>query len=286
MLQRGTITLLRIPFSFFLMPVYFFALSQTTEINWNKALLVFVILHLVLYPASNGYNSYMDRDTESIGLLEKPPAPTRELFYLTALLDGLAVLLSIFVSRLFTVCIVANILASHAYSCRKIRLKKYPITGFLTVVIFQGSLTYGMVYYSSAYTVPSLIPWEGMLISALLFGGFYPLTQVYQHVQDKRDGVRTISCMLGIHGTFAFSALLYLTGEAALFFYFRKTKISHFYLLQAFFLPIVVYFIAWWIKVRENKRLADFRHAMRMNLVAALCMNSAFIILLILNTLK
>ena len=70
MLQKSTITLLRIPFSFFLMPVFFFSLSQVPEINYAKALLIFIILHFIMYPASNGYNSYMDNDEESIGMLE------------------------------------------------------------------------------------------------------------------------------------------------------------------------------------------------------------------------
>ena len=189
MLQKSTVTLLRIPFSFFLMPVFFFALSQVRDIDYAKATLIFFILHFVMYPASNGYNSYMDNDEESIGMLEKPPAPTRQLFYLTAVLDVMALVLSIFVNSIFALCIFANILASRAYSYRGIRLKKYPVIGFLTVIIFQGAITYFMVFYGSQqpHSLFSYenynIPWQGMFISSLLFGGFYPLTQIYQHEQ-------------------------------------------------------------------------------------------------------
>ena len=86
-ISSSTIKLLRIPFSFFLSPLYFFALGQVMEIDWKKAILVFIILHFLIYPASNGYNSYMDRDTESIGGLEKPPQPSRELYLLTIVMD-------------------------------------------------------------------------------------------------------------------------------------------------------------------------------------------------------
>src|SRR5687767_13642526 len=203
MLQKSTITLLRIPFSFFLMPVFFFALSQVPVIDYPKTFLVFIILHFIMYPASNGYNSYMDNDEQSIGMLEKPPMPTRQLFYVTAVLDIMAVVLSFFVSLIFALCIIANILASRSYSYRGIRLKRYPVTGFLTVIIFQGAITYYMVYMGSGGD--NSLPWQGMLISSLLFGGFYPLTQVYQHKQDLKDGVRTISYKLGVKGTFIFS---------------------------------------------------------------------------------
>ena len=285
MLQKSTIKLLRIPFSFFLMPVFFFALSQVVWIDYTKALLIFFILHFIMYPASNGYNSYMDRDEESIGMLEKPPPPTRQLFYLTAVLDIMAVVLSFFVNIIFAFCIIANILASRAYSYRGIRLKKYPVTGFLTVIIFQGAITYFMVYYgSSAEKENTILPWQGMLISSLLFGGFYPLTQIYQHKQDYLDGVQTISYKLGINGTFIFSGIMYALSEVGLFLYFNnRQQLEHFAILQIFFVPVLVYFIYWWRKVSSNYSNASFHYSFRMNLVAAFSTNAAFILLYILN---
>ena len=97
MLKRSTIKLLRLPFSVFLSPIYFFALSEVPDINWTNAILVFIILHLLIYPASNGYNSYMDRDTGSIGGIEKPPPPSRQLFFVTIVLDILAIFLSLLI---------------------------------------------------------------------------------------------------------------------------------------------------------------------------------------------
>jgi 1,4-dihydroxy-2-naphthoate octaprenyltransferase len=283
MLRKSTITLLRIPFSFFLMPVYFFSLSQVQDINYGKAFLVFIIIHLIMYPSSNGYNSYMDKDDGSIGMLERPPKPTEELFWLTALLDALAVLLSLFVNVLFAACIVANIMASRAYSYRGIRLKKYPVTGFLTVILFQGALTYFMVYNGST-SGSWEVPWEGMLISSLLFGGFYPLTQIYQHRQDLADGVQTISYKLGVNGTFVFSAIMYLLAEAALFLYFmQRSGLNLYWLLQLFFVPVVVYFIYWWKKVWADPDNANFHFSLKMNLVAATSTNVAFVLLYFIN---
>jgi 1,4-dihydroxy-2-naphthoate polyprenyltransferase len=283
MLRKSTITLLRIPFSFFLMPVYFFSLSQVQDINYGKAFLVFIIIHLIMYPSSNGYNSYMDKDDGSIGMLERPPKPTEELFWLTALLDALAVLLSLFVNVLFAACIVANIMASRAYSYRGIRLKKYPVTGFLTVILFQGALTYFMVYNGST-SGPWEVPWKGMLISSLLFGGFYPLTQIYQHQQDLADGVQTLSYKLGVNGTFVFSAIMYFLAEAALFFYFmQRSELNLYWLLQLFFVPVVLYFFYWWKQVWADRENANFHFSLKMNLVAATSTNVAFVLLYFIN---
>lgn len=246
-------------------------------------MLIFIILHFVMYPSSNGYNSYMDRDEGSIGLLVKPPPVTKELLYVTIVLDVLAILFSLLVSLVFTLCIIATIIASHAYSYRGIRLKKYPVTGFLVVISFQGALTYFMVYNGAGVMSHPAVPALGMLISALLLGGFYPLTQIYQHEQDIRDNVRTISYQLGITGTFVFCLIMYLAAEALLFFYFRQSAISRFFLLQLFFLPIIVYFIQWWRNAARDRKYVDFHHAMRMNFIAACSTNMAFISMIVMN---
>lgn len=284
MLRKSTIILLRIPFSFFLMPVFFLALSQVPAVNYGRALLVFIILHAIMYPASNGYNSYMDMDEGSIGMIEQPPKATRELYNLTLALDLLAVALSFLVNVTFACCIVANIMASRAYSYRGIRLKQYPVIGFLTVVIFQGAVTYFMVYVGASQVAVKHVPWMGMAISSLLFGGFYPLTQIYQHRQDLADGVRTISYELGYMGTFAFSGVMYALAEVLLFLYFdTRGQLGEFWLLQIFFVPVVSYFVYWWKRVGDNEANANFRFCMRMNRIAAGCTNSAFILFNILN---
>jgi len=38
-----------LPFSFFLMPVFLFALSQASSINWQTTAIAFVILHLFVF---------------------------------------------------------------------------------------------------------------------------------------------------------------------------------------------------------------------------------------------
>ncbi len=287
MLSASTIKLLRIPFSVFLSPLYFFTLSQVPDINWGKAALIFFILHLLIYPASNGYNSYMDRDTESIGGLEKPPPPSPQLFGLTIVMDVAALLLSFLISPLFAAVAVLYIGASKAYSYRGIRLKKYPVIGYLTVIIFQGALTFALVYYGSNANNEMWVPWQGMVICALLIGGFYPLTQIYQHKQDLADGVATISYKLGYTGTFLFCAIVYAMAWIfmAQFFISIQGK-DKLLVVSIFFVPVIVYFIKWFLQVRKNNAAANFKNTMKMNWIAAACTNTAFIILLIWKSLE
>ncbi len=283
----NTIKLLRIPFSFFLMPIFILALSQSSDFKLLDAIITFLIIHLLVYPASNGYNSYIDRDESPIGGLEKPPMPTKALFYLTLVMDVLAISLSfILISKLFSACILAYILASRAYSSKQIRLKKYPLLGFLIVVVFQGAFTFlmcsiGITNTHLEFTNANIYI---MLACSLQIAGAYPLTQIYQHKEDYADGVVTLSYKLGYKGTFIFTALMFGICNLFYFLYFNSVgKVHCFYILQLFFIPILVFFSYWFMKVSKDNSEANFKNTMRMNAIAAICMNSCFITLLILN---
>lgn len=280
MLQRSTLQLLRFHFSVFLLPVFLFALSEAESINPVRAVLVFIILHLLVYPASNGYNSYMDRDTSPIGGVENPMMPTKELYYVTIFLDLFAIVLSLFIGWFFAIGILAYIIASKAYSYRGIRLKQYPVSGYLTVILFQGALTYYLSFTGIQENVPD-VSFEAMAAASLLVGGFYPLTQIYQHETDLKDGVRTISYSLGYKGTFIFCAIVYSIALGILFIHYNRTnELVNFFLLVSVMLPVLGYFFYWAVKVWRDRSAANFYHTMRMNTIASVCTNLAFLIIL------
>ena len=284
MIKKSTIQLLRFHFSFFLMPVYWFALTQRVNINWVNAALMFFILHVLVYPSSNGYNSYMDRDTSPIGGLANPLQPTKQLYYTSVIMDVTAVALSLFISLWFALGILIYIIGSRLYSYRGVRLKQYPVIGYLTVITLQGGLVFWMVYHGSSELLKTGMPIAGMIAASLLIGGFYPLTQIYQHKQDKEDGVTTISYLLGYRKTFVFCAVVY--SVAMLFVgytFFSSLMIKEFFILSIFFLPILVYFLWWAVKVWKSESFADFKHTMQMNVLASICTNAAFITILIMN---
>lgn len=284
MLKSSTIQLLRFHFSFFLMPVYWFALGQVTQVNTVNAILIFIILHGLVYPASNGYNSYMDRDTGPVGGIKNPQQPTKQLFYTTVIMDITALLLSLRISLVFFAGILTFIAASRAYSYRGIRLKKYPIGGYLTVIFFQGAVIYFLVKHGSSHIKSLYIPVIPMLASSLLVGGFYPLTQIYQHEEDKADGVKTLSYLLGYRGTFIFTGIIYTLAIITLAYYFgNNLELDRFFLIQICMLPVLVYFFWWFYRVSKNVSEANFKNTMRMNILASACTNGAFILLFIIE---
>jgi 1,4-dihydroxy-2-naphthoate polyprenyltransferase len=283
-IKKSTIQLLRFHFSFFLMPVFLFALSETENVNTFKAILIFIILHLLVYPSSNGYNSYMDRDTSSIGGLAKPLAPTKQLFWVSVIMDMAALTTGFFISIHFVAGLLGYIMASRAYSYRGIRLKKYPVLGYSTVVIFQGAVTFFLVQHGCSNDKIVTIPLIAMAASSLLIGGFYPLTQIYQHKQDRADGVTTLSYLLGYRGTFFFTLIIYSLAMGMMaIYYFAAMEEKYFFILQFFLLPVFAYFFIWFKKVWYNTTEANFKNTMRMNILASVCTNFGFLTIVILK---
>lgn len=287
-LDTGTVKHLRLPFSFFLMPVFLFALSQASIIHWKNTIIAFLILHLLVFPSSNGYNSYEDRDETSIGGLKYPPKVTRNLFHVTLAMDVTGVLTGLLVSVHFSLFVLVFILVSRAYSYRGIRLKKYPVIGFLTVFIFQGAFVYLMsasaisdLSYNEMLTRKNLIC---MILSSLFLGSAYPLTQIYQHEADKNDGVISLSYKLGYKGTFLFSSALFMLASILLFYYLKQYGLKvEIILFVLFILPVILTLTAWFNKVRRNPVHANFENTMRMNIVNSCCMNLYFSVLVLNN---
>jgi 1,4-dihydroxy-2-naphthoate octaprenyltransferase len=268
------------------MPVYWFALSQVVNPDAKRAFLIFIILHILIYPSSNGFNSYLDRDEGSIGGLKSPLPPTRQLLYTSLVMDILALILGLFISLYFTLAAALYILASRAYSARSIRLKKYPLLGYVTVIICQGALVFFMVYHGSHPKLSLQVPTLGMISASLLIGGFYPLTQIYQHEADAKDGVKTISAMLGIRGTFKFCSIIYGVAFIILtYFFLISLEEKEFLILSTCMLPVLVYFTGWALQVWRNPSLADFRNTMRMNIVASSFTSIGFILVFLMQGL-
>lgn len=287
--MKNIILHLRIPFSLFLMPVFWFAVSQSQNPDWGVTAGLFVVLHLLIYPASNAYNSYFDKDEGSIGGLENPPPVSLALFYVSWILDIVAIIVAYFLGGwILSLALIIYSSISKAYSNDKIRLKKYPIISWLTVGIFQGAFTYltviqavGKIPISELLQNKYLFP---AILSSLNLLGFYPMTQIYQHEEDARRGDMTMSRLLGIKGTFIFTASIFLFVTIGFFFYFQDILIYNFPAFAVYVLvmsPVLIYFNLWFLKVLKNENQADFHHTMRLNMLGSVCLNLFFILLLI-----
>ncbi len=288
--MSSTLLHLRIAFSYFLLPVYLFALGISPNFNENRLLWSFIIVHLLLYPASNGYNSYFDKDEKSIGGLKNPPPVNTSLYYVSLLFDLAAVVLAFWkISFLFAAMVLIYGLISKAYSHPSVRLKKYPILGWLTVGIFQGCFAFLMCYVGiNDFGIENLlhlkILFPAALTSIMLLGN-YPMTQVYQHEEDAKHGDRTMSMMLGIRGTFIFVQLVFAVATLGFVLYFNNYFPPDFsYVFVIALMPVVLFFMVWFYLVLKKTSAANHSRTMWLNFISATCLNSFFIYFFLSNS--
>jgi 1,4-dihydroxy-2-naphthoate octaprenyltransferase len=268
----------------FLLPVFLFAFSVSNHPEPIKVFSVFFILHFLLYPASNGYNSYFDKDEKSIGGLKHPPKVKRELYYTSIAMDVVAVLLGLWISIPFAAMLLIYGLISKAYSHPAVRIKKYPWASWLVAGIFQGFFTFLMCYQgmndaamSEIFTYEVLVP--AALSTALLLGS-YPMTQIYQHEEDSSRGDITLSIKLGINGTFYLTAIIFGVAVVLFLLYFRtyfEEPVGAYFL--AFTMPMAVYFAWWFLKSLRDPGCVDYIHTMRLNAISSICLSGFFLLL-------
>ena len=285
MFSRSSWLHVRIPFSYFLLPIFLFSLSISPNFSGPPIAWTFVIIHFLLYPASNGFNSYFDRDEKSIGMLKNPPPVTRDLYFLSLLMDTLAIILGfIFLNLTFAVMLLVYGLISKAYSHPAVRIKRHAVAGWIVTGFFQGAFTFSMCYIGvndfsieNAMSPVVLIP--GLLTTLMLWAN-YPLTQVYQHEEDARRGDKTLSLRLGIRGTFLFSAIFF-TASAITFWMYLDARFGRPYalLFVVALAPVTAFFLYWFYLVRRDLTHANYQMTMRLNFISATCLNSFFIYL-------
>jgi 1,4-dihydroxy-2-naphthoate octaprenyltransferase len=275
---------LRFAFSLFLLPVFIFAVSQAPHPDTVKCWIAFFCWHFFIYPASNGYNSYFDKDEDSIALLKSPPKVDKSLYWLSLGFDLIGILLAFFVSLEFVLAVIVYGLLSKLYSHPATRLKKYPVVSFLVVFFFQGAFVYYTSYSAVSQVSLALLASDSPfliagLICSCLIGASYPLTQVYQHEEDSKRGDKTLSMLLGVKGSFWFSAALFIAGGLLLYHYWDEAgRLSMFYLFLAFAAPVFGMFVYWFRKVWDDERNANFKLMSRITFLSGTMMLLYFVV--------
>jgi len=177
-------------------------------------------------PLLNGgtlaFNSAYDRDTGPVAYLRNPPPPPAWLaaFGLAAMIGG-ALLGGLSVGLGFGLITLVCVLLSVLYSHPAVRLKARPGLDLLTNMIGYGAGTTVAGILAGRAALDSGAPpaggfglWFGVGFG-LLFGSFYPLTQIYQIRADRGRGDRTLATALGVRRSLVVALLLGLAAGGA-----------------------------------------------------------------------
>ena len=173
----------------------------------NRTLFVAWLVWVVcLNGGTLAFNSAYDQDTEDIAYLRRPPVPPPRLalysLFLMLFGAGTAWSVSPHFALVTAACVVLSILYSHPSA----RWKSIPGLDLAVNMVGYGAGTTlaGLCAGNAAFSAtlgrwPVLDESGWYLVSGfgLLFGSFYPLTQIYQIDEDRKRDDRTLSSSLG-----------------------------------------------------------------------------------------
>ncbi|MBI1221354.1 MAG: hypothetical protein GC180_02020 [Bacteroidetes bacterium] len=286
MIKKETLARFRLPFSFFLLPVFMFAWSQNPGISEGRIILMFLLLHLLIYPAGNGYIQLQEQGDE-VGAKTKNIAQlSRQLKAWVMAIDAISILIATWVSLSLALQVLVFILAIRVNAMKSLRNWSVPILSWLWVSFFYGSYIYWIVQCTFH---PDMNPADlvleqvwAKLSSSFFLGAFLPFSRIYRHSSDKANGVKSLSMLFGYKMIFVFSFGIFALAEFCAANYFFSIQLSKdFWVLQLFLLPIEFHMLYWFRCIWKDESAVNFDWAIRTNFITSSCLNLYFFCLIL-----
>lgn len=183
-------------------------------ISWIGLVMAWLAWVVCLNGGTLAFNSAYDRDEDDIAYLVQPPLPPHHLALFSFLLMLIGAVLAFLVTPAFGFVTLVCVLMSVIYSHPVTRWKSIPGRDLAINMIGYGGgttisgLIVGQVVVDSSSIIPDMTGWFLIVGFALLFGSFYPLTQIYQVDTDRKRGDLTLVAALGTRPSLALAIVL------------------------------------------------------------------------------
>ena len=150
----------------------------------------YLALAVDLYGGATAYNSVYDRDEGPVGGLAAPPPVPAGLLPFSLMLQAAGAAAAPIVGWPFTLVYLAMAGLGAAYSHPRVRFKARPWASLLVVSLGQGVLGFLLGFLAAggaprAALAPRAL--EAAFVAAAFTTALYPLTQLYQVDEDRRQ---------------------------------------------------------------------------------------------------
>jgi len=191
--------------------------GPVTQMNWPLLAIAWLVWVVMLNGGTLAFNSAYDQDTGPIAHLVAPPQPPYWLAAGSLLMMNLGALLGyLFVATAFGLVTSACVVLSVMYSHPAVRLKAKPGWDLMVNIFGYGAGTTLAGISAMTGQAPHGGQWWFVAGFGLLFGSFYPLSQIYQTEADRARGDRTLTTALGVRRSLILSIILGLLGGTAI----------------------------------------------------------------------
>ncbi len=230
---RDFILHLRLHYQFFILSGgYLLGGLMANEMDPVQFWLQFLNVHILLFGGATAFNSYWDKDEGPIGGLKNPPEMTPWMQKVSLLFMFAGWIWAWSISLSYGLIYGLSFLLFWLYSTPLARWKGHPILSLFAIAISTGLNSVLLGYWAAGgfYSLSILITAAG---ASLILVSLYPVSQIYQVVEDTRRGDETFTKRYGLDSVKTFFRFSYLSGLILL--------VSGLYLVYQ--IPAVVLFI-------------------------------------------
>jgi len=220
------------------------------DVNWPIVGVAWLVWVVMLNGGTLAFNSAYDKDTGPVSYLKAPPPPPPWLAAASLLMMNVGAILGYFVvATVFGLVTSACVVLSVLYSHPAVRLKSKPGWDLMVNMVGYGAGTTIVGISALSGEAPDATGWLFVGGFGLLFGSFYPLSQIYQTEADLDRGDRTLTTALGVPKALTAALILGVFGGVGLWsgcVAGGKTESGIWPWLLAFSLLVWCAHLVWW----------------------------------------
>lgn len=234
-------------------------------VSWSGLVMAWLAWVVCLNGGTLAFNSAYDRDENDIAYLVNPPPPPRLLATFSFILMATGIVLAFLVTPAYSMVTAVCMIMSVLYSHDAFRWKSIPggdlainMVGYGCCTTLSGILV-GQAVLGAISINPDKAGWLLIAGFGLLFGSFYPLTQIYQMDADRRHGDLTLVAAIGINKSLTLAIMLgiaasiFLSGAAWLWNY-------SFRLMLPLLTALIIWILMLSVWLRRSARMDTAAH--------------------------
>ncbi len=189
---------------FILSGCYLFGGLFSPDMQWDTFLTHFLIVHLLLFGGATAYNSYWDKDTGPVGGLQKVPPMKPWMHPVSLLMQFPGLIVGWWIGWQYVLIYLIAMLMFWLYSSPMFRWKGRPLLSLVAIGVSTGWAGFWLGSLSAGGDLTNPVGWIGSIGVMLIILSMYPMSQIYQVMEDYERGDRTFTVHYGLENVKAF----------------------------------------------------------------------------------
>lgn len=206
---------LRLHYQFFILSGgYLLAALFVQDVNWTQFWLQFLNVHVLLFGGATAYNSWWDKDEGAIGGLKSPPEMQRWMWPVSMGMQYVGLIWAFSVGWNFAIIYVISMLFFWLYSTPLARWKGKPLLSLVAIGVSTGTNSFLLGFLAGGgYPITYFEDVISVGVACIILS-LYPVSQIYQTVEDRKRGDQTFALNYGLKGVKWLFTVLFLSGSA------------------------------------------------------------------------